>query len=184
MTGLPLHPAIVHLPLGLALLMPLLAAGFAWAVATGRVRPRTWLVVVAAQALRVGAGYVAMNTGGQEEERVEAVVRESAIEAHEERAEQFMWAAGATLVLAGVVVAAPALAVATPLAVLATVATVAVAGMGLRVGHAGGQLVYQYGAASAYATPARAGDTTGAPAAGAAAVTGDRDDDDDDDRAR
>jgi len=37
MDALPLHPAVVHLPLGLAVLMPLLAAGFAWAAWTGRV---------------------------------------------------------------------------------------------------------------------------------------------------
>ena len=37
MTSLPLHPATVHLPLGLAFVIPLLAIGFLWALWTGRV---------------------------------------------------------------------------------------------------------------------------------------------------
>jgi len=51
-TQLPLHPLIVHLPLALALLVPLLAAGtlLAWwrGWLPGR---RSWAVVVALQAL-------------------------------------------------------------------------------------------------------------------------------------
>jgi uncharacterized membrane protein len=150
MNSLPLHPAIVHLPMGLAMIMPVLAAGFAWALVTGRVRSRAWLAVVALQALLLGTGLVAINTGGQEEERVERIVAETPLEQHEEYAEQFVWAAGATLALAVLV-----LAVRRPAATLAVtgavvVLTVAVAGLGIRVGHAGGQLVYVHGAAAAY----------------------------------
>ncbi|MFN7977357.1 MAG: hypothetical protein U0P30_04420 [Vicinamibacterales bacterium] len=177
MTTLPLHPAIVHLPLGLALLMPLAAAGFAWAVVTGRVRRQAWITVIALQALLVGAGFVAMNTGGTEEERVEAVVPESAIEAHEERAETFMWAAGATLALTVLVAASPVAAAVAPLAAASTLGTMAVAGLALWVGHAGGQLVYQQGAASVYARTTPAG--VSAPAMpGRSREDGDRDDDD------
>ena len=150
MNSLPLHPAIVHLPLGLAILMPLLSGGFAWALWSGRVRPRAWMAVVALQALLVASGMVAMNTGGAEEDRVEAVVQKSAIHQHEEFAEQFVWAAGATLVLAGLVLVFRQSNVSRGLAAAAVVATVAVAGLALRVGHAGGQLVYAHGAASAY----------------------------------
>lgn len=178
MNSLPLHPAVVHLPLGLALLMPLLAAGFAWAVWTGRLTTRAWFAVVALQALLVGSGYLAMNTGGAEEDRVEAVVREAAIEQHEERAERFMWAAGATLVLVALVVLVPAAAAVKPLAALATVATLGVAGMALSVGHAGGQLVYIHGAASVYAASARAGDAPVTPPSGVGAARRDADDDD------
>lgn len=177
MNSLPLHPAVVHLPLGLAMLMPLLAAGFAWALWTGRIQRRAWLAVVALQALLLGSGFVAMNTGGSEEERVEAVVRESAIERHEERAEQFMWAAGATLALTTLVVVLPVPAAITPIAAAVVVATLAVGGMALRVGHAGGELVYVHGAASAYTSAARAGDATAVPLPGRRQGA-DRDDDD------
>ena len=44
-----------------------------------------------------------MNTGEREEDRVERVVPEAALEQHEEYAEQFVWATGFTLVLAGLV---------------------------------------------------------------------------------
>lgn len=173
MNTLPLHPAVVHLPLGLAILMPLAAAGFAWAVGTGRLPRRGWAAVVALQALLVGSGFVAMNSGGAEEERVEAVVAESAIETHEERAEAFMWAAGATLALTALVVVLPVAAAVVPLAVASTIATVVVAGLALWVGHAGGQLVYAQGAASVYAQSASPG---GQAAPG---VPAHRDDDED-----
>jgi uncharacterized membrane protein len=105
MTSLPLHPAIVHLPLGLAFVMPALAAGFAWALWTRRVRSRgAWVAVVALQAVLLGGGLVAMNTGEREEERVERIVPDAAIERHEADAEQFVWAVGLTLVAAVLVV--------------------------------------------------------------------------------
>jgi uncharacterized membrane protein len=157
MSSLPLHPAIVHLPLGLAMIMPLLAGGFAWALWTGRARPRAWLAVVALQALLLGAGLVAINTGGAEEDRVERVVPKQAIHQHEELAEQFVWAAGATLVLAGFVLLIRRPAAVRALSAAVAVSTVAVAGMAVRVGEAGGQLVYAHGAASAYASTPRAG---------------------------
>jgi predicted small integral membrane protein len=53
MDGLPLRSAVVHLPLGLAVLTPLLGAGFAWAVWTGRIGVNAWWAVVALQALLV-----------------------------------------------------------------------------------------------------------------------------------
>jgi uncharacterized membrane protein len=156
MNPVPLHPAVVHLPLGLAMLMPALATGFAWAIWTGRVRARAWLAVVALQALLLATGLVALKTGGAEEERVEAVVRESAIHRHEEAAEQFVWAAGITLALAGLGFVGRRPLALRGLTGAAVVATLVVAGLGLRVGHAGGQLVYVHGAASAYA-PAPSG---------------------------
>jgi uncharacterized membrane protein len=150
MGALPLHPAVVHLPLGLAVLMPLIAAGFAWAVWTGRIGVNAWWAVVALQVLLVGSGYVAMRAGHAEEERVEAVVDASMIHEHEELAEQFVWGAGATLAIA-VLVFVVRKSSATPLLMAAVVlAAVAVAALAVRTGQAGGELVYVHGAASAY----------------------------------
>lgn len=153
MGSLPLHPAIVHVPLGLAIVLPLIAAGFAWGIWTGRVRPGAWLAVIALQALLVGSGVIAMRTGEAEEDTVEAVVDKAMIHEHEERAEQFVWSAGATLALSIVVLVAGKPARARPLMVAAVVATVAVAGLAVRTGQAGGELVYVHGAASAYTSP-------------------------------
>jgi uncharacterized membrane protein len=157
MNTTPLHPAVVHLPLALAMLMPAFAVVFGWAIWRHRVRPRAWLGFVALQVLLVGSGVVATNTGEAEEDRVEAIVQKSVIHEHEELAEQFVWAAAATLVLAGLVLVIPRPAVIRSLIALVAVATIVVAGLALRVGHAGGRLVYEHGAASAY-TGARSPD--------------------------
>lgn len=155
MTSLPLHPAIVHLPLGLAFVLPFLAIGFTWAIWTGRFRKPAWLAIVVLQAVLLGAGVVAMNTGSEEEERVEHVVPESAIERHEMYAEQFVWTTGFTLVIAGATLVFRK-AIVTKILILSAVAgTIIVAGMALRVGRAGGQLVYVHNAGAAYASEAK-----------------------------
>jgi uncharacterized membrane protein len=152
MTSLPLHPAIVHLPLGLAFVLPALAAGFAWALLSGRVQARAWVVIVALQAVLLGAGLAAMNTGERDEDRVERVVPEAAIERHEEYAEQFVWATGATLILAGLVLVFRKPRLIQGLSVAAVAGTIVVAAAAVRVGHAGGQLVYTHNAAAAYSS--------------------------------
>lgn len=156
MTPFPLHPALVHLPLGLAFILPALALGFAWAAWKNPLKRRAWILIVVLQAVLLGAGFLAMNTGEREGERIERAVPKAAIERHEELAEQFLWATGITLV-----VAASALVFRRPAAVRiltgsAVVGALLVAAAALRVGHAGGQLVYVHNAGAAYATGNRA----------------------------
>jgi len=91
MTYVPLHPALVHLPLGLSIVLPLVAAGMAFALWRGLVPRRTWGVVVGLQAALVVGALVALKTGEREERRVEPVVGETALERHEEAAEVFLW---------------------------------------------------------------------------------------------
>jgi mRNA-degrading endonuclease toxin of MazEF toxin-antitoxin module len=108
------------------------------------------------QALLLGSGLFAINTGGAEEERVEGIVQEGVLHQHEESAEQFVWVSGATLALAALVLVIRRPAASRSIAAAVVVATVAVAGLGFRVGRAGGQLVYVHGAASAYSSTASA----------------------------
>jgi uncharacterized membrane protein len=165
MSSLPLHPAVVHVPLGLAFVMPFLAAGFAWALWSGRVRVRAWVVILGLQAALFGAGLVAMNTGEREEDRVERVVPHAALERHEEYAEQFVWATGLTLMTAALVLVARRRAVAHALALATVAGSVVVGAAAIRVGHAGGELVYVHQAGAAYAAqPRAAADTTDAAA--------------------
>ncbi len=103
MTPVPLHPALVHLPLGLAFVLPVLSLGFSWALWKGHVRPRAWLAIVLLQGVLLGGGLLAMKTGQGEEKRVESIVPEPALERHEELAEQFLWATGITLLPAALV---------------------------------------------------------------------------------
>ena len=150
MTSIPLHPALVHVPLGLALVLPARAIGFTWALWKRALRPSFWLAIVLLQAVLLGAGLAALKTGQHEEERVESVVPKTALETHEELAEQFLWVTGITLAMAAIV-----LVVRHPRTMQAfTAATVLgsllAAGAALRVGHAGGQLVYVHNAGAAY----------------------------------
>jgi pimeloyl-ACP methyl ester carboxylesterase len=148
----------VHLPLGLAFVIPALAVGFAWALWKGRVRSRgAWIAVIALQVVLLGGGLVAMNTGEREEDRVERVVPDSAIERHEEYAEQFVWAAGLTLVTALLVPTFRKPAVVHAMAALTVMGTLLVAAAAIRVGHAGGQLVYGHNAGAAYAAAGQQG---------------------------
>jgi len=149
----PLHPVFVHLPLGLAVVMPLVAGFLLLAWWRDWLPRRSWWIAVGLQALLVAGGVAALQTGEADEEAVERVVSERAIESHEEAAELFVWAAGAVLVLGS---AAGLLSREAPARLLAagTVAgTLAVLGLGVVTGHRGGELVYVHGAAAATAAP-------------------------------
>jgi uncharacterized membrane protein len=159
----PLHPAVVHLPVALAVLMPLAALAAFVAIARGWMPARTWVAVVALQALLVGATWLAVETGEEQEERVERVVAERHIETHEEGAERFLGLALAALVVTGVgLLGGRAGQVGRAASVVAAAGLLVAAAA---VGHSGGELVYRHGAAQVYVDAARAG--TDVAAAGA-----------------
>ncbi|MFQ5418445.1 MAG: DUF2231 domain-containing protein [Myxococcota bacterium] len=144
----PLHPAIVHFPIVLALLAPVGALVAAWGIASGRVSPRAWMGVVVLQIVLVASGWLTLETGEREEERVERVVAERHIEDHEEEAERFLLLAALTLPLAAAgLMRSAAGTAARGITVLAAAIVAAAVGA---VGHSGGALVYQHGAAQAY----------------------------------
>lgn len=149
---MPLHPVIVHLPIALAVLMPLVSIGLLVAWWRGALQRRTWIIAIALQALLVGSGLLASQTGEADEDRVEAVVAHDAIEQHEEAAETFVYAAAGVLVLVLAAGLIPRERAARAVAVLAAAGTLGVLGLGYLTGKAGGDLVYRHGAANAYAT--------------------------------
>jgi uncharacterized membrane protein len=147
----PLHPAVVHLPIALALLVPLVAAFALLAARLGLVPTRGWAFVVLLQALLVASAWLALETGEDEEERAEKVVAERHIEDHEERAERLMIGAVVGLLALGAGLAPGRTgAVARPAGL---VLALGVAALAADVGHSGGALVYEHGAAAAYARP-------------------------------
>lgn len=159
----PLHPAIVHFPIVLAVLAPVVAAAGVWAIHTGRIRTAAWVVVLVLQACVVGSGLLALETGQDEEETVERVVSERAIEEHEEAAERFLLLAGLTLPFAAAgLLRSPLGGVARALTVAGTVAAAVAVGI---TGHHGGELVYTHGAASAYLDATPGSPPVGRPAA-------------------
>ncbi len=153
---LPLHPAIVHLPIGLALLAPVLAIVLTSRLWHGGQSRLAWLMLPITQAMLVAGGVLALLSGEHEEERVEHVVGKAFIEQHETAAQIFLAVAVAALGISLVVTLLRAASSQRLAMVLATVASLVVAGLGLNVGRAGGELVYHRGAAAAYANDGRA----------------------------
>ena len=144
----PLHPAVVHFPVVLALLLPLAVVGALWAIRRGVNARRAWMFPFAGAAAVALSAWVAVQTGGAQSEKVERIVSEQQIESHEEMAEAFLvTAAGVTILAAAGLVGGMTGRAAR---VLTGVGALALAGLVARVGHSGGQLVYRYGAASAY----------------------------------
>ncbi|MFN8582557.1 MAG: hypothetical protein U0163_16480 [Gemmatimonadaceae bacterium] len=153
----PLHAAIVHFPVVLAVLLPLVAIGALIAIRRGA-RPLTaWGITSGVAAALLLASWVSLETGEAEEEKVEEVVSEGAIGRHEEAAQLFTMVAGGVLLLTVAGLAKGR--IGTGMRTVATIGTLGVVAAGVNVGHSGGQLVYRFGAASAYAAgPGGAGD--------------------------
>jgi uncharacterized membrane protein len=149
MSTVPLHPALVHVPLGLSLVVPWVALGIGLAIRRGILPRRAVWVAAALQALVVASGLAAATAGDRDEERVERYVPEAALHRHEVRAQIFLWSSGATLA-ATVAVAALPVAIA-PATVALAAAALVTAGAALFTGKAGGELVYVHGAAQAFA---------------------------------
>jgi hypothetical protein len=139
-------------PLGLAFVLPLVAAGLALALWRGLLTRRGWVVLVVLQGLVVVGGAAALKTGEREEDRVERVVGEAALHRHEEAAEAFLWSAAVVLAAAAAVLVLPARAAAAG-AFVVLAGTLVVTALAVRTGKAGGELVYRHGAASAYGPP-------------------------------
>lgn len=150
MNDLFFHPKVVHVPIALGVLMPLISAGILVAWWREWLPRRTWVVVVALQALLVGSAYVAHQSGDEEEDAVEKVVPEAAIHEHEEAADWYLWGSAVVLVILAVPVVLPSARAALALALVGTVGTLVVFAMAYRVGQLGGELVYKHGAAKAY----------------------------------
>jgi len=152
----PLHPAIVHLPIALAILIPGLALLGMVLILKGFLPVRAWGVVVLLQVLLLGSGWLALETGEDQEERVERIVAERHIEDHEEAAERFLLVAGLGLLVLGAGLLPER--AGTTARVVGVLGAFAVLAAGVSVGHSGGELVYKHGAASAYVdAPAASG---------------------------
>ena len=145
----PLHPAVVHFPIVLMLLLPVVALVTLWRARRSERPAALWWGPVALAGILALSSFVAVRTGEAEEDKVEAVVQEQAIESHEEQAERFLTLSGIVFVLttAGLL---PGIAGKSGRAI-ATVAAAALVVAGVQVGHTGGELVYQHGAGQAYA---------------------------------
>ena len=151
----PLHPAVVHLPIALVLLLPLFAAGAIVAIRKGARPLVAWGLTLAMAAALVGSAWIATETGEQQEERVENVVGDVPMHAHEEAAESFLALAFIVLVAATPGLSRRRLGKFARAAGL--VGSLGLVWAGWNVGRSGGELVYEHGAASAYGATPEAG---------------------------
>jgi uncharacterized membrane protein (DUF485 family) len=174
---LPLHPKIVHLPMALSVLVPFFSLALLLAWVKGWLPKRGWLVAVAMQLILVVTGYVALESGEEEEDRVEEVVGHDVIHEHEEAAELFFQASIAGLLLFAAAALVRKEPIARGLAGAAVLGSFAVLYLGVQTGERGGSLVYRHNAGAAYVTPGHdgGGGSAGADSASTPA-TGERDD--------
>ncbi len=86
----PLHPAIVHFPIVLMILLPISAAVALWAIGRGTRPLIAWAVPTAFAAALALSSWAALSTGGEQAEAVEAKATEQYVEQHEESAELFL----------------------------------------------------------------------------------------------
>jgi uncharacterized membrane protein len=147
---MPLHPAIVHFPIALTFILPVLLLIFAWAIRAGKMSKELWPVLIGLQLLVTGTGYLALETGETDEEKVSAVVGKKIIHEHEESAEIFV---GTT-----VITLAASIAVWFLQPGLQNKARFIVAALSLlpvffawNTGKRGGEIVYKHGGGSAHA---------------------------------
>jgi uncharacterized membrane protein len=144
----PLHPAVVHFPIVLVTLLPIVAVTALILITKGRPVRSLWLVVVLVSGALTVSSWLAVETGEDQEEVVEDVVANRAIHEHEEAAELFLILS--TVVL-GVLAVGFAKGKTGEIArLVGSAAAIALVAAGLQVGRSGGELVYVHGAGQAY----------------------------------
>jgi len=145
----PLHPIIVHFPIALTFILPILILVFAFMIKTKKMSHLAWLVIIGLQVATTASGYIALETGEDEEHVVEKVLDKKLIQAHEESAEIFVGFTVLALVLSiGIYFLRSELQFFSQLVIC--LVTLVSCYFAYATGHLGGELVYRHGAAQAY----------------------------------
>lgn len=145
----PVHPLIVHFPIVLTFILPILIVVFAYMIKINKATPKSWLIIIGLQLAVVITGYISLETGETEEHTVEKVVAKSIIHEHEEAAEIFVGSTVLALVLSiGAFFIRKEIGFPVKLGIAAL--TLVSCYLAYRTGLLGGELVYKHGAASAY----------------------------------
>ncbi|MAD61205.1 MAG: hypothetical protein CMH49_06820 [Myxococcales bacterium] len=146
----PLHPKIVHIPLALAVILPMLNMTLILSWWRQWLPRRVWLISACLHAVMTFGSLVAMQTGESDLDVVEKVVNKSKITEHEEAAELFLWANVMTMLLALVAAIAENEKQGLQFAIICTVLSAVGAFLAIEAGDYGGKLVYKYGAGRAF----------------------------------
>lgn len=144
-----LHPSIVHFPLALTFVLPILVLVFAWMIRDNKMSPKAWGIILGLQILVTVSGYIALETGETDEDIVSKVVSKEFISEHEQVAEIFV---GTTVI--GLVVSIAAFFIRKEFQFLIKMVVLGIGLVscffGYRTGLLGGELVYKHGAASVF----------------------------------
>jgi uncharacterized membrane protein len=81
------HPMIVHLPLGLAAILPLVGLWLVWFSRKEAIQRPVWILMLLLQLMMTAGAFMAVQSGEKEEHRVEDLLPEAGLHEHEERAE-------------------------------------------------------------------------------------------------
>lgn len=145
----PVHPLIVHFPIVLTFILPILIVVFAYMIKINKATPKSWLIIIGLQLAVVVTGYISLETGETEEHNVEKVVSKKIIHEHEEAAEIFVGSTVLALVLSiGAFFIRKEIGFPVKLGIAAL--TLVSCYLAYRTGLLGGELVYKHGAASVY----------------------------------
>ena len=148
---LPMHPKLVHIPMALCVLMPMIAILIFVGIRRDWFTPKAWLIAAFLQTATLVGGLAALKSGEDDGEKVEGYASEEALEEHEHRAYWFLYVAGANTLLCGVTFFLQRDRVRQQLLAVFTIVGLAAGGYaGYRVGDAGGRLVYVANASDAH----------------------------------
>lgn len=153
MVEVPFHPQIVHLPLALSVILPLLALIVLICIRKQKFSTHVWILVAGLQVLTTASGYLAMETGEDDEQAVGKLIGKPLVHAHEESAEMFVAfsVAASVLAIATVVVKTSAQFY---LMLVTVVLMLGQSALGWRAGRSGGELIYVHKAANAHTAAA------------------------------
>lgn len=140
---------MVHLPMALTFVLPVLILVFAFMIKLNKMTPKSWLIIIGLQLAVVISGYVSLETGETEEEHVSRVLNKELIHEHEEAAEIFV---GSTVIALVLSIGAFFIRKELGFPVKLGVAAIGLVScyLAYRTGVLGGELVYKHGAAQAY----------------------------------
>lgn len=144
---MPLHPALVHLPLGLAFALPLLAS-LAWARSRGegardRLVDGAWFFLAFVLVVTALASSSTGESLGESMAQGASPAFVAAMHDHDQRAHLFVFASIANLIAVGTVFASRSARTQKMARVLALLFAFALPAFGVYVGHGGGRLVHE-----------------------------------------
>ena len=146
---LPLHPFMAHIPLVLALCLPIVLVSSIVFIMKKKISPRIWWLPVVVQITIVIFSYIALETGEAQEDTVLQFVAKPFVQQHENAAEIF---SGLGVILLGLMVVVLFVGenLARNLRFLTAALSLIPLAAGLYAGRLGGAIAYTHGGAEAY----------------------------------